>query len=218
MQKKANIILLFLILCFGFVAKGQSTFSIEAMTIGLHPFDKPNFALFENALDADGNFSAEPGLSLSYETFVKDNWASFQFTTAIFSDAGGQMAGFTDITFRILFYHKWRSSLYLGLGPVLSYRNTWRNLSYGNITYVPETKYYNDGNWEILPSVVGKLEYDVFLGRKSDVLLGIYYGHSYETFTATLGYRYWFSTKVKHTRKCNCDKDKYRKKFKDWFN
>lgn len=216
MQKRYYIFIVFLFVSSCFIARSQSTFSLEVLTIGLHPFDKPNHALFENALDADGNFSAEPGLAFSYETFVRDNWASFQFSTSIFSDAGGQMAGFTDITFRIMFYHKWRSSFYLGLGPALLYRNSWKNLSHGNITYVPETSYWVDGNWEVLPNVVGKLEYDLFLGSKSDILIGIYYGHSYETFTASLGYRYWISTKVKHTKKCDC-KDKYRKRLKDWF-
>lgn len=215
MRRIKNILFLLIILFSG-IANGQSTFSLEVMTLGLHAFEKPNLALFENALDQDGNFSAEPGLAISYETFVRDNWASFQLTTSIFSDAAGQMAGFTEISFRLMFFHKWRSSLYLSAGPALTYRDSWSRLSYGNIVYNPETKYYNEGKWEILPSLVGKLEYDIFLGRKSDVLIGIYYGHSYHAFTATLGYRYWFSTKVKHTRKCDC-KDKYRKKFSDWF-
>lgn len=195
---------------------GQSTFSIEIMTIGVHAFEKPNFQLFENALDAQGNLCAEPGLNLSYETFVSENRASFQFSQAIFADAAGQMAGFTEISFRRLIFHKWRSSIYLGVGPALTYRNTWANLSYGSIVYEPETKYYNDGNWEVMPYVIGKLEYDVFIGNKSDLMLGIFYGHSYKTFAATLGYRYWISTKVKHSKNCHCT-DKYKKKFWDWF-
>jgi hypothetical protein len=187
------------------------------MTIGVHAFEKPNLALYENSLDADGNLCAEPGLLFSYETFVSDNRASFEFSTAIFADAAGQMAGFTEIAFKRLIFHKWRSSMYLSVGPALTYRNSWSRLTYGSISYTPETKYWVDGNWELLPTIIAKYEYDIFLGRNSDIKLGIYYGHSYKTFTATLGYRYWLSTKVKRTRKCNCDKDKYRKKPKDWF-
>lgn len=199
-----------------FYSIGQSTFSIEVMTLGVHAFEKPNLKLFENALDAEGNVCAEPGLSLSYESFVSENRASFQITQAIFADAAGQMAGFTEVSFRRLIFHKWRSNIYLGVGPALTYRNTWANLSYGSITYEPETKYYKDGNWEIMPYVIGKLEYDLFIGNKSDIMLGIFYGHSYKTFTATLGYRYWISTKVKHSKGCDC-KNKYKKKFWDWF-
>ena len=191
----------------------QSTFSLEILTIGVHPFGNPNLPLYENALDAKGNLSAEPGLTFSYETFVRDNWLSFQFSTSIFSDAAGQMAGFTDITFRMLFFHKWRSSFYIGAGPGLNYRNSWTRLTYGDITYSPEANYYVDGNWEILPTVIGKLEYDVFLGRKSDLSFGVYYGHSFKTFTLGLGYRYWISTKVKHTKPCHCGTDKYKKRF-----
>ena len=216
MQNTVKIFFIVLLLSICLKGKTQSTFSLEALTLAVHPFEKQNIALFENSLDADGTFSMEPGLVVSYETFVRDNWASFQFTTSIFSDAAGQMAGFTDISFRIMFYHKWRSSLYLGAGPGLSYRNSWSRLPYGDIVYTPERKFWVDGNWEIYPTIIGKLEYDFFLGSRSDISLGIYYGHSFQTTSLSLGYRYWISSKVKHTKKCDC-KDKYRKKFKDWF-
>lgn len=212
--KKIKILFLFTIASlFSF---GQSTFSVEVLALGFHVFEKPNYKLFENALDAEGNICAEPGLSLSYETFVSENRASFQFTQAFFADAGGQLAGYTEIAFRRLIFHKWRSNIYLSAGPALTYRNSWSKLSYGSNVYKPETKYYNDGNWEVLPYVIGKLEYDVFIGNKSDILLGVIYGHSYQTFTVSLGYRYWISTKVRHSKGCDC-KNKYRKKFKDYF-
>jgi len=195
---------------------GQSTVSAEIMTIGVHAFEKPNLQLFENTLDAQGNFSTEPGLSLSYESFISENRASLQFTQAFFADAAGQLAGFTEISFRRLIFHKWRSSVYLGVGPALTYRNSWAKLSYGSIVYKPETKYYNDGKWEIKPYAIAKLEYDVYIGNNSDLMLGVMYGHSYKTFTATLGYRYWISTKVLHSKNCHC-KDKYKAKPKDWF-
>ena len=217
MIRSIQILLFIGLFFYGNFIKGQSTVSLEVMTIGVHAFEKPNFPLYENALDAEGNLCAEPGFIFNYETFVSENRASFEFTTSIFADAGGQFAGFTEIAFKRLFFHKWRSSMYLSVGPALTYRNTWKRLSYGSIVYTPETNYYNDGNWEIRPTVIGKFEYAFFLGRNSDITIGILYGHSYKTFTASLGYRYWLSTKVKRTRKCNCDKDKYKKKFKDYF-
>jgi len=194
----------------------QSTVSLELMTFGVHPFEKPNLKLYENAIDANGNVCTEPGLNLSYEFFVSENRVSFQFTQSIFADAAGQMAGITEFSFRRLFFHKWRSSMYLEIGAALTYRNSWSKLSHGNIVYIPETKYYKNGNWEVLPSVIGKYEYDFYIGNKSDIIFGILYGHSYKTFTATLGYRYWLSTKVKHSKGCDC-KNKYKKKFKDLF-
>ena len=210
-----GLILIFFI-CFGNLAIGQNTFSVEALTIGVHLFKKPNLALYENSLDAEGNLCAEPGLNFSYESFISDNRVAVELSTAIFADAAGQMAGFTKIALKRLFFHKWRSSMYISVGPALTYRNSWSRLNYGTVTYTPEAKYYVDGNWEILPTIIGKFEYDLFLGRRSDVKLGIYYGNSYKTFTASLGYRYWITTKVKRTRKCDC-KDKYKRKFWDLF-
>lgn len=190
----------------------QSTFSLEVMTIGVHPFDRPNLQVYENALDIDGLFCAEPGLLLSYETFVHDNVASFQFSQAFFADAAGQLAAFTEISFRRVLFHKWRSTIYIGTGPTLTYRKSWALLE----RYVPEGNYTTYGTWQVKPWFIAKIEYDLLIGKRSDIMLGIIYGHEYNTFTATLGYRHWISTKVKRTRKCNCGADKYRKKLKDW--
>ena len=191
----------------------QSTFSLEIMTVGVHPFERPNLQVYENALDIDGLFCAEPGLIFSYEAFVHENLLSFQFSQSIFADAAGQMAGFSEISLRKVLFHKWRSTIYLSAGPALTYRKSWALLE----RYVPEGGYTTYGTWQVKPWVIAKIEYDFFIGKKSDIMLGIIYGHEYNTFTATLGYRHWISTKVKRTRKCNCGSDKYKKKFKDWF-
>jgi hypothetical protein len=191
----------------------QSTFSLEAMTVGLHPFDRPNLQVYENAIDIDGLFCAEPGLILSYESFVHENLASFQLSQAFFADAAGQLAGFTEISFRRVLFHKWGSTIYIGTGPTLTYRKSWELLD----RYVPEGGYTTYGTWQLKPWFIFKVEYDLYIGKKSDIMLGVIYGHEYNTITATLGYRHWISTKVKRTRKCNCGADKYKKKFKDWF-
>ncbi len=190
----------------------QSTVSVEVMTIGFHSFEKPNLLIYENALGKKGLFCVEPGLILSYETFIWENSMSFQFSQSIYADAAGQMAGFTEISFRKLFFHKWRSSLYLAVGPTMTYRKSWERLEH----YVPEGDYTNYGSWQVKPWFIGKLEYDFYIGNHSDIQLGFIYGHEYNTFTASLGYRYWISSKVKHSKGCNCH-DKYKKKFKDWF-
>ncbi|NCO56213.1 MAG: hypothetical protein GW876_12545 [Bacteroidetes bacterium] len=190
----------------------QSTVSIEVMAIGLHPFAKPNLQVYENALDIDGLFCVEPGLILSYEAFVWENTVSFQFSQSIYADAAGQMAGFTEISFRRLFFHKWRSSLYIAIGPTMTYRKSWVFLD----GYVEEGGYTKYGTWQVKPWFIGKLEYDFYVGNHSDIQLGFIYGHKYNTFTASLGYRYWISSKVKHSKGCNCH-NKYKKKFKDWF-
>lgn len=223
-RKKYNVRLPFItslfcigiIACFSKKAGSQSTFSIDVLTVGVHAFGNPNLPLYENALDENGTFCAEPGLNVSYEFFIHENTTSFQISQCIFADAAGQMAGFTGLTFRRMFFHKWRSSFYLGVCPALTYRNSWDRLTYGSVTYTPETEYTKNGNWEIRPSVIGRLEYDIYIGNHSDLNFGIFYGHSFKTFAASLGYRYWISTKVKNSRKCNC-KDKYKKRFLDWF-
>jgi hypothetical protein len=119
--------------------------------------------------------------------------------------------------FRRLIYHKWRSSFYLGVAPALIYRNSWKILESSKIKYHPEAKYTTDGIWEVLPFVIGKFEYDIFVGRNSDLNFGLMYGASYNTFAISLGYRYWISTKVRFPKKCNCGEQRFKKRFKDWF-
>jgi len=212
MKIKTFKIFIFLVILFGNRCFSQSTVSLEVMTVGFHPFEKPNLLLYENALDIDGLFCAEPGLILSYESFVWENTTSLQFSQSIYADVAGQMAGFTEISLRKLFFHKWRSSLYLGAGPTMTYRKSWENLEF----YNPEGNYTNYGNWQVKPWFIAKLEYDLFIGNHSDINIGFIYGHEYNTFTASLGYRYWISSKVKHSKGCNCH-NKYKKKLKDWW-
>lgn len=216
MLKPIKIILLFVTGVFiSATSLAQSTFSLEVMTVGVHPFDRPNLQVYENALDKDGYFCAEPGLILSYETFVHENVASFQFSQAVFADAAGQLAGFTEVSFRRVLFHKWGSTIYIGTGPTLTYKKSWE-LAFPN-KYIPEGGYTNYGTWQVKPWFIAKMEFDFYIGKKSDIMLGVIYGHEYNTFTATLGYRHWISSKVKHTKKCNCGSDKYKKKFREWF-
>jgi hypothetical protein len=180
----------------------QSTFSIEALTVGIHPFGNPNVGVYENNLDSMGIFNTEPGLMLSYEFFIKDNWLSLQLSQSVFADAAGLTAGFTEFSMRFLFFHKYRNQLYIELGPALTYRRSWDVLG---PRYTPETTYKKDGKMEYRPSAIAKLEYDVFIGNNNDINISILYGHSYKTFSFLIGYRHWISTNVRFTKDCNCN-------------
>jgi hypothetical protein len=82
MQKKHFILVIFILIVGSFqIVKSQSTVSIDFLTLGVHPFEKPNLKLFENALDANGNVCTKPGIAISYEAFISENRVSFQFTT-----------------------------------------------------------------------------------------------------------------------------------------
>ncbi len=202
MNKNLTIfILLFLWVNVGFL-KAQSAFSIEALTIGIHPFGNPNLGVYENNIDSMGIFNAEPGLMVSYEFFIDENWLSLQLSQSIFADAAGLTAGFTSLSLRYMFFHKYRNQLYIGLAPAMTYRRSWKSLG---PHYIPETDYKVDGKMEYRPSVMAKVEYDIFLGNKNDINMSILFGHSYNEFAFLVGYRHWINANVRVTKDCNCN-------------
>jgi|YNPMSStandDraft_1061717.scaffolds.fasta_scaffold00925_6 hypothetical protein len=201
-MKQYLIIIFFIIFSKNFHLPAQSTFSIEAHTIGMHFFGNPNLRYYENNLDSLGFFCVEPGLMVSYEFFIKDNWLSMQLSQSIFADAAGLTAGFTKWSLRFMFFHKFRNQLYIDVAPAITYRRAWYVLGEH---YIPETKYQRNGKIEFRPSVIAKLEYDVFIGNNNDLNMSILYGNAYKSISFMVGYRHWISTKVRLTKDCNCN-------------
>lgn len=210
---KQTLLIIFLFLFF-FKSHSQSTISLEVHTIGMHFFGNPNLRYYENNLDSLGYFCTEPGLMLSYEFYVKDNWLSIQLSTSIFADAAGLTAGFSKISLRYMFFHKYRNQLYIDVAPTLSYRRSWSELG-SHVVY--ETQYYRNGKIEYRPTVAAKIEYDIFIGNKNDINMSFMYGHYYKTFTFMLGYRHWLNTNVRFSNDCNCNHFKKKNIFQKIF-
>lgn len=199
-MKQKLIIVLFFFYCG--LSYSQSAISLEAHTIGGHFFGNPNLHYYENNLDSLGYFCTEPGLMLSYEFYVKDNWLSLQLSTSIFADAAGLTAGFTKFSLRYMFFHKYRNQLYIDVAPAFSYRRSWDVLG---PLYVPEVKYNRNGKIEYRPTMMAKLEYDIFIGNNNDINMSVLYGNSYKTFSFMIGFRHWLNTNVRFTKDCNCN-------------
>ena len=200
MKLRQTIIFLICLLSFKNLL-GQSAISIEAHTIGMHFFGNPNLRYYENNFDSLGYFCAEPGAMFSYEFYVSANWLSIQLSQSFFSDAAGLLAGFTKISLRYMFFHKFRNQLYIDVAPAITYRKSWTTLG---PYYIREANYKRNGNIEFRPSIITKIEYDIFIRNRSDVNISIMYGNSYKTLSFMLGYRYWINYKVKTTQSCDC--------------
>lgn len=202
MKQFLTISFFFILFTISSLCYSQSTISLEAHTIGGHFFENPNLHYYENNLDSLGNFCTEPGLMLSYEFYIKDNWLSLQLSTSIFADAAGLTAGFSKFSLRYMFFHKYRNQLYIDIAPAITYRRSWQVLG---PLYKPETTYQHNGKIEYRAAFIGKLEYDIFLGNKNDFNMSILYGNSYKTFSLMIGFRHWLNTNVRFTKDCNCN-------------
>jgi hypothetical protein len=194
------------------VSPAQSTLIFEFTGIG-HPFDKKNIASFENKADANGNLIIEPGIYLTYESYIKKNYVSLQIVQGLYSDAAGQLAGFTQFGYRNRFFHKWRNAFSISFGPTLLYRDDWNNIS----EYVPQKGWFQNGDWQTRWTLAGELEYNYFLSKRGDLAVSLTFNYEYLGLGFWVGYRYWIQTKVKHNGKCNCHTGAYKKTFKDWF-
>lgn len=206
MKKQLHLILIFFILCK--TSYQQQSLSLEFLTFGFHFFENPNLQFYENKIDSLGMFNTEPGVMLSYEFYIKKNYLSIQLSQGFFSDAGAKMAAFSKVSLRYMFFHKFRNQLYIDIAPAISYRESWKKFG---PEYKPETSYRYNGNIEYKYSLIGKLEYDVYLGKRFDFNMSIMYGHYYKTFTYMIGMRFWLNPYVKLTEDCDCPKFNQRK-------
>ena len=171
----------------------QSSIAVKFGALGIHPFDKPYYLDYENNLTGDGTFNVEPLAILSYEAFFLEDYWSLDFTQGFVSDAGARSAGFTSVFVKRRVYRKWRNFIYASVGTTLSYRQTWNDYAYKGNDY-----------WQMKPMLSAMIEYDFLLGDRSDLSVAAIYGHYNETFTFTIGYRFWINTIIRNPRNCEC--------------
>ena len=208
----AKKILFVLILFASLGTYAQTMLHPKISGIGFHPFKTENRSLFdENAIDANTQWIVEPGLMLSIETYIRGTQLSWRFMPGFYNDATAQPALFFHLGLKLRLFRIYRSSLDIAIGPTYNFRETWTQWD----GYVPEADYNLNGNWENMIYLLGELEYKFFLADHWDITTSVMYGHSWQTFTFTLGVRYWLTTKIKHPIGCgSCpfDDTKYKSK------
>lgn len=181
-------------------AFGQSTFGIKLKTFSINPAGISNEHLAPFSIDNNGRFTVEPGLVLSYESFILEDVNSIVFKQGGFIDAAKQFAGFTHIGFKTKIWNKWQHSINIGVGPTLYYRSTWEDLD----NYKEDKRYSSFSNWQYKALYFsGGMEYNYNINRKWDLSASLFYDH-YEGASLYFGFRYWISRKIKHKRGCNC--------------
>ncbi len=198
--------LLYLLLIFQAFAlpvatNGQSALNLHITGVGLHLGNKPNYRLYENALDKNGNFVTEPLAILSYQRFLSATRNSLQISQGLYSDAAAQMAGFTYFAFKKKIIHSFKNVVSVSIGPNLSYRKDWHTIN----GYIEDKSFTVDGSWEYKWLFAAEVDYYYYLGKHSDFAMSLYYGLENKTMFLTIGYRFWINPLV-HEKKCDCEK------------
>ncbi len=196
--KKLGIILA-AILFSAKLGTSQTLLHLKAAPVAYHPFTSPNKPhLYENKIDANGNWVVEPCVMLSIETYLRGTKLSWRFMPGFYSDVLSQPAMFFHLGIKYNFLQIWRSSFDIAVGPTLNIRQDWHKVP----GYIPESSYKLNGNWENQINFIAELEYKYFLTDRIDLTSSILYGHEWKTITATFGFRYWLSTTIKHPINC----------------
>ena len=213
-MKKALFILLLSLLSGALFS--QSSIEFKLITIGLHP-DKSlrqDPLMYENRIDDNGNFIFEPGLMISYQKYIYLAALSFQFSQGFYSDAAASIAGTSNILLKYKFFHHYKVTASLGLGPSLSYRMDWHNIN----QYIDNDGYNVNGHWQTKWMLGAELSFYLHNGNNGDYSLSFYHGASYGGVLVSVGYRYWFNSLVMLSSDCSTCGNKYsKKKFRSWW-
>lgn len=211
MNKIKYITVILIILLFSQKLFSQTTIQLKLSGLGIHPFNSLNSHLYDNTLDENGIFSVEPMIIVPIETFIRGDFLSWRFAPGLLVDAVGNPAFFIHLGLKRRIVQVWRNSFSLAVGGNLYGREIWSRYT----GYITDDSWAQNGTWEYKLGIMAEIEYAFYLNDHNDFTMSVIYGHQPETFTFTLGYRYWFSNIIKNPPKCgNCPFEKTNKHWK----
>ncbi len=214
-----NRILIILLIIFScLAANSQSSIEAKFMFFSMHPFKtlrQPDTDIYENRIDDNANFIKSPGILLSYQKYLYLTRLSFQISQGFFSDAIANVGSVTSLLLKYKFYHKYKISVSLGLGPSLSIRQDWHN----NYRYIENDGYTINGNYQTRWYLGGELSFYYYISKRSDLSLSFLVGHEYGSIAINLGYKFWINTSVKFKSGCRDCKNKFNRgpNMKHWW-
>ena len=188
------------------------------MFFSVHPIKslrQPDKNIYENRIDDNANFIRSPGILLSYQKYIYLTRLSFQLSQGIFTDAIANLGGFTSLFLKYKFYHKYKISFSLGIGPSFSYREDWHN----SYRYVENDNYTINGKYQTKWYLGSEFSFYYYLSKRSDVSISLLYGHEYGAFALNFGYKFWINPSVKFKSGCRDCKNKFNKgpNLKHWW-
>lgn len=196
--KRISFFIIIILLSLKYNLNAQSTLQLKFTPIGIHPFNEKNSHLFENRIDANGIFVTEPCFIFSFENFLRSDTFAWRGMFGFLSDAASKPALFLHLGIKQRLVQVWRNSLSIGIGGNIYGRESWTTIPH----YETDLSWAKNGKWEYKIGFMAEIEYALFLNDKNDLTLSILYGHQPNTFTFTIGYKYWISSIIKHPKKC----------------
>jgi hypothetical protein len=182
------VIILFV---FGQSLFAQSNFNLKLTTISYQFTDvQPELAKLK--LSENGQFAFEPGLIIGFEGYATNN-AALKISQSFLCDKAAHLAGSTQVMVKFRLIKSFKHAVYIGIGPVFHYRQTWANME----NYIDETVYSTSLDWQHKFSwISGEIEYNFYLNKLTD--LSISFNHTQaESIGLAIGFKYWFTRTTK---------------------
>lgn len=186
-------LILYCLTLLSFSLYSQSAIGLKIMTVGIHPNPwEQDYAIFENSIINDGSLIMEPGYQLNFQKFVHLTILSIEIKQGIYSDAAAKMAGHFSFGLRWKFFHFGKSSFSISAAPVFAFRENWNKIP----QYIDNDHYKDNGRYQLKLLFGSELEYNVYVGKRSDISFSLMYNNSFNTIALGLGYRFWINPYV----------------------
>jgi len=171
--------------------------------------------MFENKLTNDASIIVEPGYQLSFEKYIYLTVLSLEIRQGIHSDAAAKMSGHVALGLRWKFFHVGRSSFSISAAPVYAYRENWKSIP----QYIDNDGYIDNERFQYRFLFGSELEYNIFVGKRSDISFSLMYNNSKSSLTFGLGYRFWINPYVnlKEDKCTSCGKRWNNGRFRKWW-
>jgi len=194
---------------------GQSSIGLKITGPAFHSKWEQDPAMFENKMTKDGSLIMEPGYELNFQKFIYLTVLSLEIRQGIHSDAAAKKANHFSLGLRWKFFHLRRSSLSFSLAGVYAYRENWNSV----LQYVDDGIYINNEEKQYKFLLGSQLEYNIFVGKRSDISFTLIYNNAYQTLTFGLGYRFWINPNVNlNDKKCSsCGKRWSQGRVRKWW-
>jgi len=189
-----KLLLILLILNFNYISFSQSNVSFKLTTL-TYQFSDPQPELTKLKLSSSGKMAIEPGLIFAFEGYASSN-AAIKISQSFLLDKATHLAGSTQMMIKFKVAKSFKHAVYIGIGPVFHYRQTWANLE----GYVNEPIYRTSMDWQYKFSwLSGEIEYNYYLSKYTD--LSISFNHvQAESLGLAIGFKHWISRATK--QKC----------------
>ncbi len=193
----------------------QSSVGLKVSGPTFHSKWNQNPDMFENRITKDGSVIMEPGYQLNFQKFIHLTVLSIEFRQGIHSDAAAKMAGHVALGLRWKFFHFKRHSFSISAAPVYAFRENWNEIP----QYIEDNIYVDNNKYQYKFLFGSELEYNIFVGKRSDISFSLMYNNSYNSLTFGVGYRFWINpfVNMKDDKCVSCASKWNKGRFRKWW-